>query len=148
MNYYGSEFPINLLSEDKTEQLKKDIPVTCTVTLSQRQLCDLEMIMNGAMNPLSGFMNEADYRSVLENMALENGLLWSLPITLDVSKEQLDAFNNATQIGLCDEEGFMLAVIEIQSTWKVDKKQEAEKIYGTTDVTHPGVQYLESDVKE
>jgi len=148
MKYYGTESFTNLLAGEDSEQLKKEIPVNCTVTLTQRQLCDLEMIMNGAMNPLNGFMNEADYNSVLKNMALANGLLWSLPITLDVSKQQLDGFEGATQIGLSDQEGFMLAVMDIQSIWKADKTIEAEKIYATTDVSHPGVQYLFSDVKE
>ncbi|RDH81035.1 MAG: adenylyltransferase [endosymbiont of Galathealinum brachiosum] len=148
MKYYGTELFSALLSEEESEQLKKEIPVNCTVTLSQRQLCDLEMIMNGAMNPLNGFMNELDYNSVLENMTLNNSLLWSLPVTLDISKEQLDGFDGDTQIGLCDEEGFMLAVMDVRSVWKADKNKEAEKIYNTIDSAHPGVQYLISEVKE
>lgn len=148
MNYYGNKSLAKMLSIDESEQLKKEIPVNCTVTLTQRQLCDLEMILNGAMNPLNGFMNQGDYNSVLENMTLENSLLWSLPIMLDVSKKQLDAFDGATQIGLCDDEGFMLAVMDIQSTWKANKKKEAEKIYLTSNKLHPGVQYLLSEVKE
>jgi len=148
MKYYGEKSQIKILSTDESELLKKEIPVNCTLTLTQRQLCDLEMILNGALNPLNGFMNEADYISVLENMKLRNNLLWSLPITLDISKQQLDAFNEATQIGLCDQEGFMLAVMDIQSTWKVDKKLEAEKIYTTDSLDHPGVHYLMNTVKD
>jgi len=137
-----------MLSPEDSEQLKKDIPVNCTVTLTQRQLCDLEMILNGAMNPLNGFMNEADYVSVLKGMSLHNNLFWSLPVTLDVSKEQLDAFNDATQVGLCDQEGFMLAVMQIESVWKTDKAREAEEIYLTINPEHPGVNYLLNSVKE
>ncbi|MFK5951132.1 MAG: bifunctional sulfate adenylyltransferase/adenylylsulfate kinase [Methylococcales bacterium] len=148
MNYYGEKTVIKMLSEEEGEQLKKEISASCTVTLTQRQLCDLEMILNGAMNPLKGFMTEADYKSVLDNMALENGLLWSLPITLDISQQQLDAFDGSTQIGLCDHEGFMLAVMDIQSTWKADKKAEANNIYLTNDTEHPGVNYLFNEVKE
>jgi len=148
MNYYGNKSQAKLLSIEESEQLKKEIPVNCTVTLTQRQLCDLEMIMNGAMNPLNGFMNEVDYNSVLENMTLNNLLPWSLPITLDITKQQLDAFNNATQIGLCDQEGFMLAVMEIQSVWCANKEIEADKIYATKDTMHSGVGYLFSQVNE
>ena len=137
-----------MLSLEESERLKKDIPVNCIVTLTQRQLCDLEMILNGALNPLAGFMNEADYNSVLENMALSNSLLWALPITLDITKEQLDSFNGASQIGLCDEEGFMLAVMELESVWKANKEVEAAKVYTTDDRSHPGVEYLFSQVKE
>jgi len=125
MDYYGKKIFPSLLALEEGEKLKKEIPVECIVTLTQRQLCDLEMIMCGALNPLQGFMNQVDYLSVLDNMSLSNGLLWSIPIVLDVSKEQLSKFNGETQIGLCDNEGFMLAVMNIESTWKADKAMEA-----------------------
>ena len=70
MNYYGSESFVNMLSLEESEQLKKEIPVNCTITLNQRQLCDLEMILNNSMNPLNGFMSESDYLSVLEDFGL------------------------------------------------------------------------------
>ncbi len=148
MKYYGNQSLLQMLSEEETEQLKKDIPVNCTVTLTPRQLCDLEMILSGALNPLSGFMNEADYNSVLDNMTLADGLLWALPITLDVTKEKLDGFDGVTQIGLCDTEGFMLAVMNIQSTWKVDKQKESTKVYLTDSSDHSGVNYLINNVQE
>ena len=148
MNYYGKQSLTEILSPEESEQLKKEIPVNCNVTLNQRQLCDLEMILNGAMNPLNGFMNEKDYSSVLENMSLGNSLMWSLPVTLDITKEQLDAFDGATQVGLCDGEGFMLAIMDITSVWKADKEIEAQKIYTTKDMSHPGVKYLLTQVKE
>jgi len=148
MNYFGNRTIINMLSLEESEQLKKDIPVNCTIALTQRQLCDLEMILNGALNPLNGFMKEDDYYSVLKNMSLANNLLWALPVTLDVSKSQLDAFSKATKIGLCDQEGFMLAVMDIESVWKVDKNLEAKSIYTTDNLDHPGVNYLLNDVKE
>lgn len=148
VNYYGTPLKNELLSTEESEALKKAIPVQCTVTLSLRQLCDLEMILSGALNPLSGFMNEGEYNSVTDNMQLSNGLLWTLPVTLDVTKEQLDGFGDATQIGLCDKEGFMLAVMDIESVWEVNKDNEAIKIYETSDSAHPGVQYLHQEVKQ
>jgi len=148
MKYYGEKKIIKMLSLKESEQLKKEIPVHCVLTLTQRQLCDLEMILNGAMNPLTGFMNENEYMSVLENMTLTNDLLWSMPITLDVSEQQLNAFNNAKQIGLCDQEGFILAVMNVQSIWKVDKKSEAIKVYMTDDLSHPSVNYLINQTKD
>jgi len=148
MDYYGKKSNVSMLSREESERLKKDIPVNCMVTLNQRHLCDLEMILNGALNPLAGFMSEVDYNSVLDNMTLSNSLLWTLPITLDVSKEQLDAFNGATEIGLCDQEGFMLAVMKLQSSWMPDKKNEAEKIYSTNSQLHPGVKYLFTEVSD
>lgn len=148
MKYYGTESFVNMLSQDESDSLKKEIPVSCTITLNQRQLCDLEMILNSSMNPLHGFMSEGDYLSVLENMSLSNSLLWALPITLDVSKEQLDAFGEAKRVGLCDKEGFMLAVMDISSVWKADKEKEAVQIYASNDMSHPGVNYLFTHTKE
>ncbi len=148
MDYYGKKISSKKLSSDESENIKKTISVNCIVTLTQRQLCDLEMIMSGALNPLKGFMIEADYLSVLNNVTLENGLLWPMPITLDLSKEQIDGFKGETQIGLSDEEGFMLAVLNIESIWKVDKKLEAIKIYGTDNSKHPGVDYLFNKIKD
>jgi len=148
MNYYGQKVSADLLTIEESEKIKKEVPVNCNITLTPRQLCDLEMILSGALNPLQGFMNQADYTSVLENMTLSNGLLWAMPTTLDVSKEQIDAFDGSNQIGLCDEEGFMLGVMEISSTWKVDKKLEAEKIFKTDSISHPGVDYLINKVND
>ncbi len=148
MNYYGEQSLTRMLLQDESEQLKKNIPVNCNITLSQRQLCDLEMILNGAMNPLNGFMVEEDYNSVVENLSLDNTLMWSLPVTLDISKEQLDGLDGATQAGLCDGEGFMLAAMDITSVWKADKENEALKVYSTKDISHPGVKYLLNEVKE
>ena len=148
IGYYGSDFHSPLLSMDECEYLKKVIPISCSVTLSERQLCDLEMLMSGALNPLDGFMTESEYESVVTSMQLSNGLLWSMPITLDVTKEQIDAFNGATQIGLCDKEGFMLAVMDVESVWKPDKNREATEVYQLTDIEHPSIRYLMNTVKE
>ena len=148
MKYYGNESFTPMLSVEESDSLKKEIAASCTITLTERQLCDLEMILSNAMNPLNGFMSENCYSSVIENMSLDDSLLWSMPITLDVSKEQLDAFGEATKLGLCDTEGFMLATIDVDSVWKADKEKEAKQVYGTTDLSHPGVQYLFNEVKE
>ena len=115
MDYYGQSEFTKMLTDDVSEQLKKDIPATCTVALSQRQLCDLEMLLNNALHPLNGFMNEAEYYSVLENISLNNGLFWTMPITLDVSKEQIDSFAGANKIGLSDKEGFTRPTRDIES---------------------------------
>lgn len=147
MNYYGTKPGVSMLSPDESEYLKKSISVQSTVTLNERQLCDLEMLLNGAMSPLTGFMTESDYDSVVEHMAIGD-MLWSMPITLDVSKEQLDAFQDSTQIGLCDKEGFMLGVLNLESVWKPDKNKEAKSIYQTTDVEHPGVRYLLNEARD
>ena len=112
--------------------------------LNKRQICDLELLLNGAFKPLEGFMTKNDYDSVLDNMCLSNGALWPIPIILDISKEIKDkhGLEPGSKIALRDHEGFLVATLEITDIWKADKKREAKLVYGTIDEDHPGVNYL------
>ena len=118
--------------------------------LSNRQFCDLELLLNGAFDPLDKFMPKSDYDSVLDNMRLTNGKLWPIPITLDTDKDFLDKNNlkENSKIALRDKEGFLIAIMTIEDIWKIDKKRESECIYNTTDINHPGVKYLYNKVKD
>lgn len=108
--------------------------------LKDRQLFDLEMLMVEGFAPLEGFMNEADYKSVVETMRLESGELFPIPIVLDVPDSA--SFEIGESIVLCDQFGNPLAVLDIDSRYTPDKKEEAQKVYGTQDMLHPGVRYL------
>jgi sulfate adenylyltransferase len=108
--------------------------------LKDRQLFDLEMLMVGGFAPLSGFLNQADYESVVDTMRLKDGSLWPIPVVLDVP-DSAD-FAVGESVVLCDQYGNPLAVLAVESRWQPDKEREAEKVYGTTDVSHPGVRYL------
>jgi len=110
--------------------------------LSDRQICDLELIMDGSFNPLIGFLNEDDYNSVLDNMALTDGSIWPIPINLDVDDAFMETISHDTSITLRDKEGFAIAILDIESKWKPDKEKEALKIYNTTNFEHPGVNYI------
>ena len=110
--------------------------------LTDRQLCDLEMIMSKAFYPLDGFIGENDYYSVLDNMRLVNGSLWPIPIILDITKQFSKQVSINHKIILKDKEGFSLAEMKISDIWEPNKKIEAEKVYGTLDESHPGVDYL------
>ena len=109
--------------------------------LTKRQLYDLEMIMNGGFSPLVGFLNQNDYESVVNNMRLEDGKLWPIPITLDVVNV-VNNINIGDTIILVDSFKNKLAHMIIESIYKPDKYQEAGKVFGTTDDTHPAVNYL------
>lgn len=111
-------------------------------TLSQRQLCDLELLLNGGFAPLTGFMNQADYESVLDNMRLADGSLWPMPITLDIDEEFAASLEKGDEIALRDTEGLLLAVLEVEDKWRFDREREAKAVFGTTDTSHPGVAYL------
>ena len=110
--------------------------------LSNKQICDLELILNGGFDPLNGFLSKHDYDSVLKDMRLKNGILWPLPITLDVDDDFLDQNSNESKITLRDKEGFALAILTISDIWKPDLKYEAKSIFGTLDTKHPGVNHL------
>lgn len=144
---YQGELRNLLVSHDESEVLKNTSGSYPAVTLTQRQACDLELIMNGALSPLTGFMNKNEYDSVLSKTCLPNGAAWSLPYCLDIDEVQADKIKPGSSIALRDTEGFMPAVMIVESIWKPDKNKEAEVIYGTTDKSHPGVKYLFNSVK-
>ncbi|HTM63832.1 MAG TPA: bifunctional sulfate adenylyltransferase/adenylylsulfate kinase [Gammaproteobacteria bacterium] len=117
------------------------------LTMTRRQLCDLEMILNGGFAPLSGFMSQADYENVLENMRLADGTLWPMPVMLDVEREFADSLELGQEIALRDAEGLLLAILKFEEKWDIDHKREAEKVFGTNDSSHPGVAYLFQQTK-
>lgn len=121
-----------------------------SLSLTERQLCDLELILNGGFSPLTGFLNEDDYKSVVEDMRLSSvrdeatgkGLLWSMPITLDVSEGVADKFTIGNKVVLKDlRDEKPLAILNIESIYKPNKSIEAEKVF-RGDPEHPAVKYL------
>lgn len=110
------------------------------VNLKDRQLYDLELLMVGGFYPLKGFMNEGDYKSVVDTMRLADGQLFPIPIVLDVPEtSDLSVGDSCT---LCDQYGNPLAIMDIESRYLPDKTEEVRKVYGTDDITHPGVRYV------
>ena len=110
--------------------------------LTDRQLCDLELLLNGGFSPLSGFLTEVDYQPVLTDMRLADGSLWPMPVTLDVTEEFAEGVSVGDSIALRDPEGVMLAALHIEDMWHPDRKREAETVFGTTNPEHPGVEFL------
>ena len=98
--------------------------------LNDRQICDLELILNGAFNPLDGFLDKKSYDNVLKEMRLTDGSLWPIPITLDVSSKFLSTINNAEKIALRNKEGFIMAILTIDDIWKPDFEEESMSVLG------------------
>ena len=121
-------------------QLSADILNLPRLNLKGRQLHDLEVMLVGGFAPVTGFMNEEDYNNVVEQMRLKDGSLFPIPIVLDVPSSTTYAVGE--KILLCDSFGNPLAVMTITSRFKPDKQKEVQNVYGTTDVMHPGVQYV------
>ena len=110
--------------------------------LTPRQLCDLELLINGAFSPLEGFMNRADYDRVCAEMRLQDGTLWPIPVVLDVDELFAKGLGAGAHVALRDPEGVMLAALKVEDIWRPDRLTEAERVYGTTSLEHDGVRYL------
>ncbi|HHW33860.1 MAG TPA: bifunctional sulfate adenylyltransferase/adenylylsulfate kinase [Paracoccus solventivorans] len=132
------------VNADSAQKLKADAGEMPSWDLTQRQLCDLELLMNGGFHPLKGFLTEADYDGVVNDMRLSSGALWPMPITLDVSEEFAAKAEPGTDIALRDPEGVILAILSVTDRWTPDKKREAEKVFGNgaDDIAHPAINYL------
>merc|ERR1719447_1030547 len=119
------------------------------VVLSHRNLCDIELILNGGFSPLAGFMTKDEYSGVCEKMRLPCGTLYPVPVNLDITKEKAQEISDSgkSQVVLKDMEGNPLAVMDIQDTWEADKKMEAETCWGG-DPEHPAIMTLMSNTNE
>jgi len=131
-----------MLSEHDKQAYLKQIPHLPSIFLNQRQLCDLELLLNGGFNPLEGYLSKIDYESVVYNMRLANDKLWPMPIILDVNESLAKTLQENQDIVLRDPEGVALAVLTISDIWQPNKEVEAKHVFGTLDQTHPGVNYL------
>jgi sulfate adenylyltransferase len=139
---HGGRLTNLIVSEEKRNALKaqsKDWPVW---DLTPRQLNDLELLLNGGFSPLSGFLTQKDYEKVCSDMRLSNGLLWPLPITLDITEELAKKLKPGTFLALRDFEGVTLAALQVEDLWQPNYTEEAEKVFGTDNPEHTGVNYL------
>ncbi|MEE4174930.1 MAG: bifunctional sulfate adenylyltransferase/adenylylsulfate kinase [Xanthomonadales bacterium] len=139
---HGGELKNLYLDAEAAEQEKVRARELTSWDLTPRQLCDIDLLLNGAFSPLEGFLNRADYESVCTDMRLQNGVLWPMPITLDVSEAFAGSLESGQAIALRDPEGVLVATLEVEDVWAPDKGREAEQVFGTTDDTHPSVNYL------
>jgi sulfate adenylyltransferase/3'-phosphoadenosine 5'-phosphosulfate synthase len=117
----------------------KELP---RLTLDDREQSDLEMIGVGALSPLTGFMRRLDYETVVESMRLSDGLIWALPVTKAVSKEEAQSLKEGQEVTLVNEAGDAMAIMQVTDIFGYDKTREAERCFGTTETAHPGVARL------
>jgi sulfate adenylyltransferase len=110
-----------------------------SVVLNPVSLSDLELIGNGTFSPLTGFLGASDYQRVVDEMHLDSGAVWSIPVTLAVSREEADQLPPQGEVALSDELGRIVAILELAEKFSPDKEREAERVFRTTDVAHPGV---------
>ena len=140
---HGGELISLLLKPEYAAETKAESRDFPSWDLTPRQICDLEMLLNGGFSPLTGFMNRADYESVCSDMRLSSGVLWPMPITLDVPEAFAKTLQSgSTKIALRDGEGVMIAILHVEDIWQPDRQAEGKAVFNSTSVAHPGVAYL------
>jgi sulfate adenylyltransferase len=122
---------------DRTGDRPAGVDALELLTLTSREVSDLDMLASGALSPLEGFMAREDYEAVVGSMRLASGLPWALPVCLAV-----DEAPNGDVVALADEGGRLLATLEVQEVFEYDRDREAEQCFRTTDREHPGVARL------
>jgi len=136
--------PSVLLVEDaaRLESLRLESNRLPSWDVNATQACDLELLLNGAFSPLTGYLSRADYESVLDGMRLVDGTVWPLPIVLDVTESFASEIAVGGRIALRHPEGMCLAILTVSDVWRPDRAAEAEAVFRTTDEAHPGVFHL------
>lgn len=134
---------INLIAVPaRATELKAESREWPSWELTPRQSCDLELLLNGGFSPLQGFMSRSDYESVCSGLRLKSGLMWPMPVVLDVTEEFAKSLGRGATIALRDPEGVMLAALHVEEVWQPDRTCEVQSVYGTTDPVHPGVEHI------
>ena len=135
-----------LLKGDARNQALKLASSLPTITLSSRERGDLIMLGIGGFTPLNGFMNQADWQGVVDDMRLKSGdnagLFWPIPITLSAPKATADSLNQGDKVALVAKDGEIMGILTVEETYTIDKAHECQQVFTTTDSEHPGVQQV------
>lgn len=110
--------------------------------LKERELLDLELLLNGAFSPLQGYLSQQDYESVLLNCRLTSGALWPMPIVLSITLAQAEMLSSKKRVVLRDERANPLAILSIEEIYQPNRERECELLLGTTDKNHPHADWL------
>jgi len=139
---HGGHLVDRIATTDQRREFLEQADSLPRVQLDERATSDLELIAIGGFSPLSGFMEQADYQQVVTNMHLENGLPWSIPITLSVTETVADPLREGSLVRLDDPAGRFVGVLDLTQKYHYDKTQEVLQVYRTEDEKHPGVQVV------
>jgi sulfate adenylyltransferase len=131
-----------LATGSEAERLAQEAANHPKLQVNERELSDLEMLAIGALSPLTGFVGEKDYHSILETMHLQDGLPWTIPVTLSLTEEDVKRAGGAEAVTLTGEDGEALAVLEVGEVFRRDRGKEAVAVFGTEELEHPGVRAL------
>ncbi|MCF8001919.1 MAG: sulfate adenylyltransferase [Halanaerobiales bacterium] len=141
---HGGKLVNKVVDGQEREELLNKAKSMVHVSLSNRDLVEVENIATGLYSPIEGFMNEEDYKSVVENMRLADGTVWTIPVVLGVTEEKTKNIEVGNRIALTDNKDKVYAVMDVEDIYKYDQKREAQKVYKTTSSEHPGVENVYS----
>lgn len=140
---HGGKLVNRFIEEKERRQLEEKAEKLEKIRIRKDTVKDLQNIGNGRYSPLKGFMDKKNFLKVVNDMTLEDGTVWTVPITLDIDKETKKRVRDEEKIAL-EHGGKILAVMDVEEVFSYDKEEAAEKLYGTKDTEHPGVSsYLE-----
>lgn len=140
---HGGTLVDKIITGPKQKALLQAAEELFPIRVNSWTISDLDLIGVGAFSPLTGFMNESDYRSVVTDMRLADGTVWSIPITLAVAESIASELKLGQQVALVGEtDGTIYAVLDIESIYQVDQAEEARRVFKTDDPAHPGVNKL------
>lgn len=136
---HGNTLVNRVLSAEHTEEAKKRAKSLTTIVLDEEKIKDVKNIARGVLSPLTGFMNEADFVRVVEDMHLLDGTVWSIPIVLDISTEKAEDLNTGDEVALVAQNGTTIAILHVGDMYSFELEYVVQHVFGTTDQKHPGV---------
>lgn len=138
---HGGSLVDRFLKGSALAAAQAEAPRLPRITVDAYTAFDIDGIAKGLFSPLTGFMDEAQTRRVLDTMHLENGIPWTIPILLAVSEKKADTIEVGSRIAIEDDTGDLVAILSLSEKFKLDHSQIAAGVYRTTDPSHPGVAY-------
>ncbi|QJC50695.1 sulfate adenylyltransferase [Paenibacillus albicereus] len=142
INPHGGTLVNRIAAGEQRERLLEESLHLTSLTVDSWTVSDLDLIGVGAFSPLTGFLTEADYNSVVERMRLENGIVWSIPITLPIDEQAAAELKIGQRVALRGEDGIIYGLLDVESLYAVDQRREAVQVFKTDDLEHPGVKKL------
>ncbi|MDG2292646.1 MAG: sulfate adenylyltransferase, partial [Phycisphaerales bacterium] len=136
----GGTLVNRMVNGAEADALRAEAASLPTITLSDKQACDLEMIAIGAFSPLEGFVGPEDFRSICTSMRTADGTPWPIPITLAVDDEVKATLAEGGRAAMVHSDGTLMGVIDIKSLYEHDTALELPSVFRTEDEAHPGVQ--------
>lgn len=142
---HGGELKPLLLKGSELAAAKEKAASLPQVKMTSKESSDLIMMAMGAFSPLNGFMKKADYQGVVENMEMADGTLWPIPVALAVDSDEAAELEEGQEVALVDDENEgVMGIMKIEEKFSYDKDNEAQKVFGTTETEHPGVERIQS----